>query len=188
MISKRFVLVLFGLLGLCLPSTADPTPPVLQDALLPGLTPSYTAAVLHFRPDLDEHDAYALATFTIESGHRNGHDTRLVLAMLVEEGLLARVQLEGNLLRIGSESAASVIDLLTLDLIERVERLSKGKKLPPPTAWAPAPVDRALAERATQALFRKDPKNPRALDYVQRVLKLYGQLCGPVPAPTQPSL
>ena len=173
MISKRFALVLTALLCLSLQAVGDPAlPPVPQDALSPGLTPSYTAAIQHFRPDLDQHDAYTLATFIIESGHRNGHDTRLVLAILVEEGLLARVQLQGNLLRIGNESAAGAIDLLTLDLIERVERLQKDKKQVVPA------VDRALAERATQALFRKDAKNPRALDYVPRVLKLYQQLCG----------
>lgn len=149
-----------------------PSPPVLEDALVPGTTGPYVAAVRHFNPRLDDEEAYLAATFVIESGHRQGLDTRFALAAMVEDGLLARIEARPEGLRIGTRAAAGVLDALACDLGDRVERLARGGKA------SDATLRKALFERATQKLFRGPGSELKAADYVDRVMKRYAQLRG----------
>jgi len=135
----------------------------------PDLTKVYAAGLRGFNKKLTSAVSEQLAVIIISSARKHKIDARLLVAVLVEDGLIARARGTGDQLKLGTKLAADLVDALAEELQERLTRLSAGEKIEPET------LRKALAEHA-----------PREKGYSDRVLRLYSNLVGRPKTPPPP--
>jgi hypothetical protein len=152
------------------------TPPV-SESQRPGLSESdvfdaYASSLRYFGPRLSSSQAGEIAGLLIRSSNEFGLDARLVVAVLAEDGALARVRQGKEGISIGGRAASAAIRATAADLRRCMERRAKAGVVNERLMRA------ALAEHAARRRSRGGSPDRRAAAYARRVTRTYYQLCG----------